>query len=314
MTILFNERSLRKNIKSSEELFEELKSVMKVRQILLKREIHIHCHRNLINYNFENGEVILNHIMRFDKTELIDVMNWLSKTGPFWDDEQLHSIADNYFHDGEAVSGTALAEAAAQSYCENKHDVFSLMNEKYSDSKINILWRDNSTCLSLNIDNHLSSESLEERIKSSEKNIESWGQLEVMARKVFLNIDFTDGCFVFLKKIPFYKAASRSIFEKLKVLDKIKSCFDESGSFTQEGNEIYRDHFTGDKAWFSDSSESEKNDFSNEMTFKIKDGDNRSCPWHGKVKTPQIRIHFTYPIEHQSPLYVVYVGGKITKR
>lgn len=314
MTILFNEKSLRNEIRSSQELFEEIKSIMKARQFLLKGEMHIHCHRNFINYKFTNGETILSYIMRFDITERIDVINWLSKAGPFWDDDQLHLPMDLYFHDDEKVGGTSLAEAAAQLYCEEEYSVFSLANEKYSENKIIIAWRQQHCDLKFNIDNHISNESLEEKVKSSEKNIESWRQLEEVAKKVFLNIEFTEDCFVHLNRIPFYKAASKSIMEKLRVLDEIKNCFDESGGFTQEGNEIYQKHFIGEKAWFSDSSGAEKRDFSNEMTFKIKEEDNRFCPWHGKVKTPQIRIHFTYPIEHQSPLYIVYVGEKITKR
>jgi hypothetical protein len=38
------------------------------------------------------------------------------------------------------------------------------------------------------------------------------------------------------------------------------------------------------------------------------------CTWHGKVKTPQYRIHFSWPISAVAPLYVVYIGPKITKR
>ncbi|HDJ1462160.1 TPA: hypothetical protein PPO42_002785, partial [Serratia rubidaea] len=89
MAIIFNEKSLKNEIRSSEELFEEIKSIMKARQFLLKREMHIYCHRNFINHKLTNGETILSYIMRFDKTERIDVMNWLSKAGPFWDDDQL---------------------------------------------------------------------------------------------------------------------------------------------------------------------------------------------------------------------------------
>jgi hypothetical protein len=38
------------------------------------------------------------------------------------------------------------------------------------------------------------------------------------------------------------------------------------------------------------------------------------CPWHGKVKIEQMRMHFTFPIQHDRPVYVVYIGPKITKR
>ncbi|HDJ2771422.1 TPA: hypothetical protein PP069_001275, partial [Serratia rubidaea] len=152
MAIIFNEKSLKNEIRSSEELFEEIKSIMKARQFLLKREMHIYCHRNFINHKLTNGETILSYIMRFDKTERIDVMNWLSKAGPFWDDDQLHSPTDVYFHDTEEVSGTSLAEAAAQLYCEEDYSVFSLGNEKYSGGEIIITWRQSHGDLNFNID------------------------------------------------------------------------------------------------------------------------------------------------------------------
>jgi len=52
------------------------------------------------------------------------------------------------------------------------------------------------------------------------------------------------------------------------------------------------------------------------MTFPDPDvqGETLFCSWHGKVKTPQYRIHFSWPVTAASPVYVVYVGPKITKR
>jgi len=69
------------------------------------------------------------------------------------------------------------------------------------------------------------------------------------------------------------------------------------------------------KAWFSDSSDAEKNEFRTELTFKHPeiDGETLFCTMHDKVKTPQIRIHFSWPVRADAPLYVVYVGQNITK-
>jgi hypothetical protein len=53
------------------------------------------------------------------------------------------------------------------------------------------------------------------------------------------------------------------------------------------------------------------------MTFPHPErvGETLFCPWHGKVQTPQIRIHFSgTTIRHDQPLYVVYIGPKIAKR
>ena len=102
----------------------------------------------------------------------------------------------------------------------------------------------------------------------------------------------------------------------MTVLHDLKNCFDDRGQRTPEGHETYRKHFTGKKAWFSDSSDSEKADFRRDLTFShpADAGETLFCTWHGKVKTPQLRIHFSWPVHAAEPLYVVYVGPKITRR
>ena len=103
---------------------------------------------------------------------------------------------------------------------------------------------------------------------------------------------------------------------RLIVLHELKNCFDEDGERTPAGHSLYQKHFTGDKAWFSDSSVTEKRNFRTELTFPNPSlpGESLFCTWHGKVKTPQLRIHFSWPIRATEPLYVVYVGPKLTKR
>lgn len=314
MEILFNERSLNDGIKSQEELHEEIKSVMIARQFLLKKDKNIYCHRNFINHQLSNNEKIIKYIMRFEKTDKIDVLTWLTKTGPFWDDNQLHSSEDSYFHLSENISGSSLAEAAACIYCDEERHTFSLKSESYNGERINIIWKNENENIELSIENHISVETLAQKTSLSTNNIESWDQLEKMARSEFKNLEFIKECFIPLNKLPFYKAASTSIMAKLSVLNILKDSFEDSGKFTPQGQELYQQHFTGDKSWFSDSSESERKDFEKEMTFKINEKEKRLCAWHGKVKTPQIRIHFSDPVEKNNPLYIAYIGEKITKR
>lgn len=109
------------------------------------------------------------------------------------------------------------------------------------------------------------------------------------------------------------------------VLNRMKQCFDDEGGRTVEGHRLYRDFFTGKKgdggrgAAFSDSSDGEKQAFASELTFPnpadpADPADSLFCTWHGKVQTPQLRVHFSHPIRNEDPLYVVYVGPKITRR
>jgi len=108
----------------------------------------------------------------------------------------------------------------------------------------------------------------------------------------------------------------------LDTLNRLKTCFDADGQRTAEGNAIYQNFFTGKKekkgrgALFSDSSEGEKSKFKQEMTFRHPENPDTSifCPWHGKVQTPQLRVHFSWPVRADEALYVVYIGPKITKK
>lgn len=50
------------------------------------------------------------------------------------------------------------------------------------------------------------------------------------------------------------------------------------------------------------------------MTFKDEHGNPLECFWHGKISTSYYRIHFSYPITHDEPLYIAYIGPKLTKQ
>lgn len=105
------------------------------------------------------------------------------------------------------------------------------------------------------------------------------------------------------------------MLDLLDVLSRFKDEHQTGTGRTQKGHELYEQYFTGDGAWFSDSSDREKRDFENDMTFSHPDQNGATifAPYHGKVQTPQMRIHFSWPVTADSPLYVLFVGDKITK-
>jgi hypothetical protein len=78
----------------------------------------------------------------------------------------------------------------------------------------------------------------------------------------------------------------------------------------------YRAYFAGETPCFTDSSDTEKHEFQKKLTFPHPErpGETLFCPWHGKVKVQQIRVHCSYPIRRDEPLYIVYIGPKITRR
>jgi hypothetical protein len=89
------------------------------------------------------------------------------------------------------------------------------------------------------------------------------------------------------------------------------------GEAGPRGRELYRQYFIGDRARFSDESTRNKREFRAEMSFADPESEDRVlfCPWHGKIQTPQFRIHFEWPVPvGQRRLKVLYIGPKLTIR
>ena len=110
--------------------------------------------------------------------------------------------------------------------------------------------------------------------------------------------------------------AAHRLTSLLDTLNQLKQSFDDKGTLTAEGLRLYQDRFTGSRAWFSDSSASEKSEFQTGLTFRHPEINDEYlfCPWHGKVSASTLRVHFSWPVSSSEPLYVVYMGPKITKR
>ncbi len=164
--------------------------------------------------------------------------------------------------------------------------------------------------------NHWEPDKVEAVLQNAPIPLTSWAELEKTAAAQCRNLTFSVDCFEPLLGHPFARGTAQRVLLRLITLDRLRSYVDQDGERTPEGQRLYEDHFTGEKAWFSDSSETEKYQFRTKLTFQhpARDGEFLFCPWHGKVKTSQLRIHFTWPASAAEPLYVVYVGPKITKR
>ena len=135
-------------------------------------------------------------------------------------------------------------------------------------------------------------------------------------KKRFTSLTITEDCFAPLASLPFAKSAADRLLALLSVLDRLACAFDDKGARNAEGRHIYTDYFTGDRALFSDSSDTEKRKSRDELTFPHPENPITSlfCPWHGKVSHMTLRLHFSWPIVAGKPVYVVYAGPKITKR
>jgi hypothetical protein len=316
MKVLLNELSLHGQFSSVCAFHNAIKTVMSVRSKMRQFGCELYCHRNLTQAQITHNYTFQQAIQQLALNERRVVMTWLTQYGPFWEDERQHEADDYLEHQSKIVTDTAIGEAAY--HCINGSDYHTLSFDPsvWQFSPITVVWHRKYDTIDIDVINHWNINSLQVVLQSVSALIESWQQLASDMPIRCPNLTFSDDSFNTLYSHPFVHSAAQRIVELLVTLDKFKTCFDVQGQRTEEGHRLYQDHFTGQKAWFTDSAVDEKIEFKTELTFDHPNDISESlfCTWHGKVKTPQIRIHFSWPVRANEPLYVPYIGPKITKK
>ena len=318
MLLLVNDLSLHGQFTNLDAFGEAIGRVMSIRQMARRNGHELRCHSRM-----RDAEVTPTLSMPAAISALVEakrraLMQWLTQQGPFWDDTRQHGPGDYLaYNDDIVVTDTALGEAAYCCLTGTESHVVSVIPSSWKFTPVTVQWSpDSGPPKTVEVRNHWEPGTLEEALQAAPIPMASWQQLESAARSRCPHLTFGSDAFQCLLGHPFVPGAAQALLIRLTTLNRLKDCFDEHGQRTPEGHSLYQDHFTGDKAWFSDSSDAEKRDFETELTFRLPtpEGESLLCGWHGKVKTPQLRIHFSWPISATRPVYVVYVGPKITRR
>ena len=319
MDLLFNDLSIHGQFPDVAAFRGAIGRVMAIREIARRqygRELQ--CHRNVAHARVTRDSSMPQASQSLSKAKRSALMQWLARSGPFWEDVDFrqHSSDDWLECKGEVVTDTAAGEAAYRLFHGIECGLVSMDPSSWVFSPLPVQWREGQSARSMDVPNYWDVEGLTAVLDAASVSLESWTDLETAARRRCPELTFSQDCFEPLRGHPFGVGAAQALLSRLTVLHDLKNSSDERGQRTPEGHETYRKHFTGKKAWFSDSSDTEKADFRQNLTFPhpVNASETLFCTWHGKVKTPQLRIHFSWPVHSVTPLYVVYVGPKITKR
>ena len=257
-------------------------------------------------------------IGRFSKNEQRVAMSRLTRGGPFWDDLRRHG-GDDWMEskNGEIVTDFAVGEAAFRTLHGVRTNLISVRPSDWDYSPVHVIWvREGLRDRNVDVKNWRDAVNLENSLRSAPSSVLSWSDLRSVSRKRYERLVFADNCFEPLEGMPFSKSSADRIISLLGILDRFADAFDNEGNRTPEGNKMYKDYFTGGNALFSDSSDTEKRNFKEKFNFPHPHNLKESlfCPWHGKERRNIIRLHFSWPIRAGKPVYVVYVGPKITKK
>ena len=321
MNLLANDLSIHGQFHDMESFRDAFARVMSMRAVARRFDREVHCHRMLLAAEAMPDVPIQRALQRLSVDEKRSAMRWLTHGGPFWDDHRRHGAADYLECRCEVVTDRAIGEAAYQALHDVECALVSFAPSDWDFSPVEVTWRREDEGLddrTVALENWRDATELERRLRGTSPPAQSWGDLRRISTNRFGSLTFTGDCFDPLAGTPFVRSAANRLLVLLDILDRFARAFDADGGRTPEGHRIYRDYFTGteDQGLFSDSSDTEKRDFRQELTFPhpADPGKSLSCTWHGKVRHPALRLHFSWPIRHDEPVYVVYAGPKITRR
>lgn len=315
MELLLNDLSLHGQFPSIQDFRESMHRIMEMRQSARAMERQLYVRQDILDRPTVAAESMRNALQRMSQDEKRAILGWLQKSGPFW--EAAHNPNLWLWHGDEIVTDTAVGEAAYYMMQGEDRWLVSFIPSDWGYSPITVMSGPNADAIAGDVPNYVHATELEVALQAAEPPIASWEQMATRARARFQRLTFSNDCYRHLDGQPFAPCVAERIISRLEVLNRLVGEVDGNGVRTPEGHWLYQKHFTGDRAWFSDSSDTEKNDFRQQLTFQHPEqpGVELFCPWHGKIKNPPYRIHFDWPPERPgAPLFIAYVGLKLTRR
>jgi len=309
-----NDLSLEGQYKNPIAFREALEPLLKLRHRSTQVAAKLYCSRSFSKRPATSTHSLQHAVLALkDKDYTSQVLTWLSKSGPFWEDER-HSNPDNYFQfEEEDITDQGLGEAARRIVGLTDAGVFSFQgrNERFAMTPLAVVHGLPEEPISrIDVPNWWD---LSVLAAAATPKPESWAEMLDTARVRFSLLKFSESIKKDLRSVPFHTGILDLIYDRLSALQAIaEETLDAHGTLSDRGKELREVHFVGEKAQFTSEKPREKRDLS------FPDPDDQRvklfCPWHGKVKLAQFRIHFEWPRpDLQREIKVGYIGPKITK-
>ena len=317
MKFFSNELSLHNQFNTVADFVPALREILQDRELLTRYGYRLYCEKTISNRPVHNSISFQKTIMALSDPNIKrQVMLWIAKDGPFWDEPDLRKHSgDDYFEYGhQVVTDSSLGEAAFQIASGQIANTVSFRPSDFQLTPLIVHWHKINPPQTVAVPNFWDVNLLQQYLQQQQTPVNSWRDLINRSKIDLPNLTFLDSVLDGLEGEPFSSTIAERIRELLRVLHTLRISFDEQGDRTSEGHEMISNYFHGDNALFSDESDSNKRLFRKELTFEKPDGEEIFCPFHGKIRHRVFRLHFSWPIRYDEPLYIAYIGPKITKK
>lgn len=319
MTYFLNEHSLSGQYATSYEFQQALTRVIRCKQHIEQTGYPLFCCDQLRGSPVTEANNFQAEVNLLDRSKKTLILRWFDQAN--WLPTQRHEPADEYLWNGQPILNSSLAEASCRNFQGDHSDLMSFSpSENFNNTPVVVSWETAATpAIQIEVNNHWTLEQItaaleDRRSEAQQQPVINWPDLIQWGRTFCSSLVLAEYLPDFLRGVPFSASVAAQVQQRLLILNALRAEINFSGTYT--GHEIYRQYFVGDRAYFTDESERNKHNFRNEMTFIHPENPDGIlfCPWHGKVSTQVFRIHFNWPlVPPTSPLYIVYIGPKITK-
>lgn len=317
--LIVNDLSLKRQADGVRSLNQQLISTVKlISSLAIAREL-VRCSRNLINSIVCDDKPLIRYVAEnFERDVRLQIMTWLTNHGPFWDDARAEVDFDSFNYDGVNITEQGLGEAGRLHSLGVNACSYSFIGGEFNFCNTPILIShslDDLIVGNYEVENLWDIEHVGEKLRAFVPLPASWEEMLQIAVGSFRFLTFVHGPHLNLIATPFSRGACKRVFVLLEVLDRIAENTNDDGSHNKIATELYNTYFVGEAPYFTDESESNKIDFRAELTFLDSGGAHVFAPWHGKINSPKIRIHFEWPRpSKQRNIKILFIGPKITKK
>ena len=278
----------------------------------------LYCTQRMSSVLISSGKSLSHAAQELPRDMRIQLFSWISKHGPFVEDDRQFISDDLFYFENDDVTELGIGEAARRIQAKNNVATLSpignLTSRFGSDGLDVVHGLREAPIARIRVPNYTDIARLVEILIALSPAPKNWADLLEICRGRFDLLHIGPNCDKTIAHFPYIPAAGRRIIRLLGILQQIMSEMDNAGRLSQTGLELHSKYFTGEKACFSDESESRKSQ-PKKFTFPAPDGgDNIVCFLHGKITTATIaiRIYFDWPVDpDKKRIRIVYIGRHI---
>lgn len=317
MEWILNDLSLRDKYSSATDFFVDIETIIKLRFSHKLINDNFLCSRSIGNIEVigdkQFSQLVLSEAPRDLRQQ---IMTWVSKNGPFWCDNRTENEDDYFEYKDTDVTDLGLGECARKSFIEQNVSSYSFSG-CYDVSTLPVQHGLKEDIVgTYDIDNLWTTDQLIESCLGSIPEPTNWGEAIGQLEQNYQKLIFSSYLLNQISTLPFSFTVYQRMKELCRVLEDYLASRNKKGEMTPKSHEILEQHFHGDKAWFSDESDDDLRKFEKQLSFiDTRDDKKKLYRFHGKIKTPQVRVYFEWPIPpEQADIQIVYFGPKITKK